>query len=184
MTGNTPKPQPVPQPESDRYWEGLKNEEIWLQRSVATGKFQFYPRALAIEDADGNREIEWVQATGNAELFTFAIAHIAPHPGFAGDVPYITALVKLEEDVIVPTNIVGESPDRHAVETRIQTPRTRTHPPDVHPRVTGLLSVTSCRTRQAISNSRRFSILPKTYPAILSKGINESQRNGYVCNRT
>lgn len=111
MTSNSPKPQPVPQPESDRYWEGLKNEEIWLQRSVATGEFQFYPRALAIEDADGNREIEWVQATGTAELFTFAIAHIAPHPDFAGDVPYITALVKLEEDVIVPTNIVGIDPE-------------------------------------------------------------------------
>ena len=111
MTDNTPKPQPVPQPESDRYWEGLKNEEIWLQRSVATGKFQFYPREFAIEDADGDRKIEWVRASGAAELFTFAIAHVAPHPGFAGDVPYIPALVKLEEDVIVPTNIVGIDPE-------------------------------------------------------------------------
>lgn len=112
MTSKTPKPQPIPQPESDRYWEGLKNEEIWLQRSVSTGKFQFYPRDISVSDpADGDREIEWVQASGNAELFTFAIAHIAPHPGFAGDVPYVTALVELEEDVIVPTNIVGVDPE-------------------------------------------------------------------------
>ncbi len=110
VNNGIPKPQPVPQPESDRYWEGLKNEEIWLQRSVATGKFQFYPRSIAVSDADGNREIEWVKASGTAELFTFAIAHVAPHPGFAGDVPYITALVKLGEDVIVPTNIVGIDP--------------------------------------------------------------------------
>ena len=27
--------------------------------------------------------------------------------GFVGDVPYITALVRLQEGVIVPTNIVG-----------------------------------------------------------------------------
>ncbi|MDP6666468.1 MAG: OB-fold domain-containing protein [Dehalococcoidia bacterium] len=109
MTSNTPKPQPVPQPESDRYWEGLKNEEIWLQRSVATGEFQFFPRAISVSDPGG--EVEWVQASGNAELFTFAIAHVPPHPGFAGDVPYITALVKLEEDVIVPTNIVSVDPE-------------------------------------------------------------------------
>jgi hypothetical protein len=110
VTSRPPKPQPVPQPESDRYWEGLKNEEIWLQRSKTTGKFQFYPRAISISDPQGDREIEWVRASGAAELFTFAIAHVAPHPGFVGDVPYVTALVKLEEDVIVPTNIVGVDP--------------------------------------------------------------------------
>lgn len=31
--------------------------------------------------------------------------------GFVGEVPYITALVQLEEDVIVPTNIVGVEPE-------------------------------------------------------------------------
>ena len=111
VINGAPKPQPVPQPESDRYWEGLKNEEIWLQRSISTGKYQFYPREKSISDNDGDRKVEWVRASGAAELFTFAIAHIAPHPGFAGDVPYITALVKLEEGVIVPTNIVGVDPE-------------------------------------------------------------------------
>lgn len=112
MTNTTPKPQPLPQPETDRYWEGLKNEEIWLQRSKATGKFQFYPRQISIHDpASGAEGIEWVRVSGDAELFTFAIVHIAPHMGFVGEVPYITALVQLAEDVIVPTNIVGIDPE-------------------------------------------------------------------------
>ena len=92
MTNATPKPQPIPQPESDRYWEGLKNEEIWLQQSKSTGKFQFYPRNFSISDPEtGEEGIEWVQASGKAELFTFAIVHVAPHMGFVGEVPYITA---------------------------------------------------------------------------------------------
>jgi len=112
MTNSTPKPQPVSQPESDRYWDGLKNEEIWLQRSKATGEYQFYPRNFSISDPEtGEDGIEWVRASGNAELFTFAIVHAAPHIGFVGDVPYITALVQLEENVIVPTNIVGVEPE-------------------------------------------------------------------------
>lgn len=111
MTNSSSKPQPVPQPESDRYWDGLKNDEIWLQRSKATGEYQFYPRSFSISDPEsGSEGVEWVQATGKAELFTFAIVHAAPHMGFVGDVPYITALVQLEEDVIVPTNIVGVEP--------------------------------------------------------------------------
>jgi uncharacterized OB-fold protein len=112
MTSSNSKPQPLSQPESDRYWDGLKNEEIWLQRSKATGKFQFYPRQISISDPEsGSDGIEWVQASGKAELFTFAIVHVAPHMGFVGDVPYITALVQLEEDVIAPTNIVGVDPE-------------------------------------------------------------------------
>jgi len=108
MKNTTPKPQPVPQPESDRYWAGLKNEEIWLQRSTTTGAFQFYPRNFSLSEPDkGSEGIEWVKVSGAAELFTFAIVHAAPHMGFVGDVPYITALVRLQEGVIVPTNIVG-----------------------------------------------------------------------------
>lgn len=121
MTSSTPKPQPVPQPESDRYWDGLKNEDIWLQRSKATGKFQFYPREQSISDpASGHDGIEWVQASGNAELFTFAIVHAPPHPGFRDDVPYIAAMVQLEEGVIVPTNIVGVEPEPENLEIGMQ----------------------------------------------------------------
>lgn len=52
MTDTTSKPQPVSQPESDRYWAGLKNEEIWLQRSTKTGEFQFYPRNFSISEPE------------------------------------------------------------------------------------------------------------------------------------
>ena len=131
MTNPTPKPQLIPQPESDHYWEGLKNSEIWLQRSKATGKFQFYPRNFSISDPEtGEDGIEWVQASGNAELFTFAIVHVAPHMGFVRDVPYITALVQLEEDVIVPTNIVGVSPEPESLQIGMALKPVFEHDPD------------------------------------------------------
>ena len=131
MKNATPKPQPVPQPESDRYWEGLKNEEIWLQRSKATSEFQFYPRNFSISDPEtGEEGIEWVQASGKAELFTFAIVHAAPHMSFVGDVPYITALVQLEEDVIVPTNIVGITPEPESLQIGMALKPVFKHDPD------------------------------------------------------
>ena len=34
-----------------------------------------------------------------------------PHPGFVEDVPYITAIVELEEGPRVPANIVGVEPE-------------------------------------------------------------------------
>ena len=130
MTNSTPKPQPVSQPESDKYWDGLKNEEIWLQRTVSDGNFQFYPRNFSISDP--HSELEWVRASGKAELYTFAIVHAAPHPAFVGDLPYVTAMVKLEEDVIVPTNIVGVDPEPENFQIGMQLKPVFEHNEDGH----------------------------------------------------
>jgi hypothetical protein len=37
--------------------------------------------------------------------------HRAPHPGFEGDVPYVTAVVELEEGPRMAANIVDVAPD-------------------------------------------------------------------------
>ena len=103
------KPLPVAQPESDRYWQGAREGELWLQRDTKTGQYQFYPRA--INTISPGEPLEWVQASGNGTLFTFAIVHAPPHPAFAPDIPYITAIVELEEGPKVPANIVGVEPE-------------------------------------------------------------------------
>ena len=43
-------------------------------------------------------------------MFTYGIVHRAPHPGFVDDVPYVTAIVELEEGPKMPTNIVIDNP--------------------------------------------------------------------------
>ena len=39
-------PVPVPQQESDFYWEKLKAHELWLRKCNETGKAYFYPRDI------------------------------------------------------------------------------------------------------------------------------------------
>ena len=51
-----------------------------------------------------------LQASGKATLFTYGIVHRAPHPCFVEDVPFVTAMVELEEGPIMPTNIVMDDP--------------------------------------------------------------------------
>lgn len=97
--------QPITQPESDFYWENLKKEKIFIQRSKDTKNYQFFPRQFSIHNP--NEQLEWVEVSGEAELYTFSIVYVAPHKNFIDDVPYITALVKLKEGVIIPTNIVN-----------------------------------------------------------------------------
>lgn len=51
--------------------------------------------------------VVWVQASGKATLYSFALMHQVYHPGFASEIPYIIAQVDLEEGLRILTNIVG-----------------------------------------------------------------------------
>ena len=100
------KPIPVPQGESDYYWEKTKEEELWLRKCNECQQAYFYPRDIS--PGDLRKDTKWIKATGKATLFTYSIVHRAPHPGF--EAPYVTAIVELEEGPKMPTNIVIEDP--------------------------------------------------------------------------
>jgi uncharacterized OB-fold protein len=108
MTQAYSKPLPTPQVESDVYWQKAKEHELWLRSCNSCGNAYFYPRDIS--PCCFSRDTEWVQASGNATLYTYAIVERAPHPGFVGDVPFVTALVELDEGPIMPTNIVIDNP--------------------------------------------------------------------------
>ena len=98
---------PAPQPESDFYWEKCKEGELWLRRCTTCNRAYFYPRDICPFPECFSRDTEWVQSSGRGTLLTFAIVHRAPTPAFRDKVPFITAVVELEEGARIPTNLVG-----------------------------------------------------------------------------
>ena len=103
------KPIPIPQPESDRYWEGNRRGELWLRRCVDCDRAYFYPRDICPHCF--SRNTNWFRSSGEGTLYAFSIPHRAPQPGFIKDLPYIVALVELEDGIRFPTNIIGVEPD-------------------------------------------------------------------------
>ena len=77
------KPIPVPQGESDVYWEKAKQRELWLRKCNDCGNSYFYPRDIS--PCCFSKDTEWGQASGKATLFTYGIVQRAPHPGFVDD---------------------------------------------------------------------------------------------------
>ena len=108
MTSGYNKPVPVPQGESDYYWEKAKAHELWLRQCDDCGNAYFYPRDIS--PCCFSKNTSWIQASGKATLFTFAIVHRPLHPGFREMTPYVTAIVELEEGPKFPTNIVIDDP--------------------------------------------------------------------------
>ncbi|MEC9277959.1 MAG: OB-fold domain-containing protein, partial [Chloroflexota bacterium] len=102
------KPIPVPQGESDVYWQKAKQRELWLRKCNDCGNSYFYPRDIS--PCCFSKDTDWVQASGKATLFTYGIVQRAPHPGFVDDVPFVTAVVELEEGPKMATNILIENP--------------------------------------------------------------------------
>ena len=102
-------PLPVKQPESDFYWEKAQAHELWLRRCNACEQAYFYPRDFCPHC--GSRDVSWIQASGRGTLHTFAIVHRAPVPAFRDHVPFVVAMVDLEEGPRIPTNLVDVEPD-------------------------------------------------------------------------
>ena len=98
---------PAPQPESDFYWEKCKEGELWLRRCTTCNRAYFYPRDICPFPDCFSRDTEWIQSSGRGTLLTFAIVHRAPTPAFRDKVPFITAVVELEEGARIPTHLVG-----------------------------------------------------------------------------
>ena len=102
-------PLPVKQPESDFYWEKAQAHELWVRKCNDCDKAYFYPRDFC--PTCGSRNVEWIQASGRGTLHTFAIVHRAPVPAFRDRVPFVVALVDLDEGARMPTNLIGVEPD-------------------------------------------------------------------------
>ncbi len=109
MTQAEQRPLPVPQPESDFYWEKCREHELWLRRCNDCQRAYFYPRDICPHCF--SRNVTWVKASGRGTLFTYAIVHRPPTPAFRDRVPYVVAIVELEEGPKMPTNLVGIEPD-------------------------------------------------------------------------
>ena len=103
------KPIPVPQGESDYYWEKAKSHELWLRHCNDCKQAYFYPRDICPHCFC--RNTSWIRASGKGTLHTFAIVHRAPTPAFRDDAPFVVAMVDPEEGARMPTNLIEVEPD-------------------------------------------------------------------------
>jgi uncharacterized protein len=102
------KPLPRIDEESRGYWEALARHELYFQCCRDCGTKRFYPRAVCTKCLSSRTE--WVRASGRGTVYSFTVTHQNQSPGFRENLPYVLAIVELEEGVRLMTNIVG-SPD-------------------------------------------------------------------------
>jgi len=112
------RPLPQPSPLTRPFWDAARRHELWVQRCTACGTHLFYPRHLCTTCGSG--ALEWVQTSGRGTVFTYTVARRATHPGLADRVPYVIAVVELEEGPKLTTNIVDVDPDHVVIDMVVQ----------------------------------------------------------------
>lgn len=104
------KPVPVPTKDTQPYWDGCKQHELRVQKCAACGHYQFYPRLYCT--ACMSDRVEWVKTVGRAKVLSYTIIYRPVTQAFAGDVPYVVAMVTLDEGPQMMTNIIGCEPEK------------------------------------------------------------------------
>ena len=107
------KPLPTISGETRPYWEACRRGQLLIQRCDACQAWQFYPRGIC--SGCWSTDIRWVPSSGRGTVWTFTVTRQNRTPGFAEEVPYVLALVELEEGVKMFSNIVGCDPGEVAI---------------------------------------------------------------------
>jgi len=81
------------------FWEGCRAGQLRIPRCQDCGRFVWYP-ASTCPGCGGVRHA-WTPVSGRGRVFTWVRVHRAFLPGYAAHVPFVTALVELEEDARV-----------------------------------------------------------------------------------
>jgi uncharacterized protein len=113
MAALVSKPIPVPTRETKPYWEGCKAHQLKIQRCAECGHYQFYPRIYCTKCMSDR--VEWVQASGRAKVLSYTIVHRPVSAAFKEEIPYVVALVTLDEGPSMMTNLVRCAPEQLAI---------------------------------------------------------------------
>jgi uncharacterized OB-fold protein len=111
-------PMPARSPETDRFWDACNRNEFLIQRCGACGKFQYHYRALCAHCWADNPED--VVANGTGAVWTFSVVHENRSGAYASTLPYVVALVELDEGVRVFGTLVDTPIDQVEIGLPVQ----------------------------------------------------------------
>lgn len=98
------RPLPKPDEDSEPFWTGCRDGKLRMQQCDTCAEIRFRPSAVC--PACLSEVFHWQPLSGRGHVHSFGIVHRPLVPGFE-DVPYVLALVDLDEGPRMTTQVVG-----------------------------------------------------------------------------
>jgi uncharacterized protein len=101
---NWDRPLPAGDGGGAQWWSAAAEGRFMVQRCAACGSRQFYPRALCIECGG---EPDWEVMSGWGKVHTFTVIRQNGSAPFRDELPYVVAIVELDEGPRMMGNVTG-----------------------------------------------------------------------------
>jgi uncharacterized OB-fold protein len=99
---------PVTDLSTEEFWSAARSGRLLIKRCRACGRAHFYPRPFCPHC--WSEDVVWEEASGRATVYTWSIVHRNDLFPFSERVPYVAAVVDLDEGPRLMTNIVDTEP--------------------------------------------------------------------------
>ena len=102
------KPVPVPDLDTQPFWDACREHELRAQRCTTCGRFRWPPQGFC--PSCYSWEHEWSQLSGLGTVKSFSVVHHSAVPSFKDSLPYVVAVIALEgtdDHVDIVSNVVG-----------------------------------------------------------------------------
>jgi hypothetical protein len=116
MTSHPVRPLPRPSKTSQPFWDACRARRLIIQQCESCAGYVFIPQDFCSHCL--GRSLQWVDAAGTGSIVTFTTVWRPQTPAF--EIPYVIAVVMLDEGVDLLTNLVDADPVRVAIGDRVQ----------------------------------------------------------------
>ena len=100
------------------FWEGTKQGKLLLPRCTSCGEIFFFPRPFC--PSCHSDAVEWIEASGKGRIYTYTTVRANPPSVFAHEVPFVVAIIRLEEGVQLMSNVVDVDDPRLACDAEVE----------------------------------------------------------------
>lgn len=103
------KPLPIPSVESKPFWDGCKEHRLLVPHCLRCASYWFPPSATCPKC--WSTQWQWMRSNGRGKIYSFGVYHRLYHKGFEAEIPYVLAVVELDEGPRLVSNIMGCTPE-------------------------------------------------------------------------
>ena len=100
------------------FWDGCARGELLLQRCAACGTWR-HPPSPVCPNCLGD-QAAWMTATGQGTVYSFVVVRETRARGWDKMVPYVVAVIALDEGPRMLSNLIDIAPEQVAVDMPVE----------------------------------------------------------------
>jgi uncharacterized OB-fold protein len=109
---------PVANFDTQPFWDGCARGELLLQRCGACQAYRHPPSPICPECLSADHR--WVRASGRGKVYTFVVVRETRARGWDKMVPYVVAVITLDEGPRILSNLTNVAPEAVSIEMPVE----------------------------------------------------------------